>query len=351
MYQGKRLGSKHTVLPMPIARHDHCIIMTIVQEITAFFHTALGIHPGAQLKLAVTLLIIVLAEVGRRLVLRFLLRRATDNEAAYRWNRTSKYINFAIIFFLIGRVWIEGFQSLITYLGLLSAGLAIALQDVLKNFAGWLFILWRKPFDLGDRVQIGKDTGDVIDMRLFQFTLLEVGNWVDADQSTGRLIHIPNGRVFTESTANYYQGFNYTWSEVRVLVTFESNWRSAKVLLGDIASKHSAHLSEAAAARVREAARRYMIHYKHLTPIVYTSVQDSGVLLTVRYLCEPRRRRFTDQLIWEDTLGAIENAPDIDLAYQTTRFYVPEDRQKLRPARKALSKKKAASRQKKRTVR
>ena len=64
--------------------------------------------------------------------------------------------------------------------------LAIALQDPLTNLAGWLFILIRRPFRVGDRIQVGANTGDVVDIRPFRFLMLEVGNWVHADQGTGR---------------------------------------------------------------------------------------------------------------------------------------------------------------------
>ena len=67
--------------------------------------------------------------------------------------------------------------------------------------------------------------------RIFMFTLMEIGNWVDADQSTGRVIHIPNGKVFKEVLANYSKGFQYIWNEIPVLVTFESNWKKAKEIL------------------------------------------------------------------------------------------------------------------------
>jgi small-conductance mechanosensitive channel len=72
---------------------------------------------------------------------------------------------------------------------------------------------------------------------------------------------------------------------------------------------------------VREAAKKVMIFYSKLTPIVYTSVKDSGVLLTLRYLCDPRRRRTTAQGIWEDILDKFAECPDIDFAYPTQRFY------------------------------
>src|SRR5207244_2876538 len=79
-----------------------------------------------------------------------------------------------------------------------------------------------------DRVQIGPHAGDVIDLGLFQFTLNEIGAWVQADQSSGRIIHVPNGKVFTDPVANYNKGFRYIWNEVPVVVTFESDWKKAK---------------------------------------------------------------------------------------------------------------------------
>jgi small-conductance mechanosensitive channel len=199
--------------------------------------------------------------------------------------------------------------------------LAIALQGPLTDLAGWLFILSRRPFEVGDRIEIGKYAGDVVDIRIFQFTLLEIGNWVDADQSTGRVLHVPNRNVFSETLANYNKGFEYIWHEIPVLITFESNWEKAKAILTEITNRDAAHLSEDAAERVRQAAHRLMIMYSKLTPIVYTRVEASGVLLTIRYLCDPRRRRSTEQALWEDILRAFAEHPDIEFAYPTQRFY------------------------------
>ncbi|MDH3673871.1 MAG: mechanosensitive ion channel family protein, partial [Anaerolineae bacterium] len=92
-------------------------------------------------------------------------------------------------------------------------------------------------------------------------------------------------------------------------------------ILENIASRDAAHLSPDAAERVRRAARRFLIYYPKLTPIVYTRVETSGVLLTLRYLCEPRRRRSTEQAIWEDILKAFAQHPDIEFAYPTQRFF------------------------------
>jgi len=221
----------------------------------------------------------------------------------------------------VGREWFTGIQSIATIVGLISAGLAIALQDIIKSIAGWVFILWRKPFSVGDRIQVGNHAGDVIDIRIFQFSLMEIGNWVDAEQSTGRVIHIPNSAVWSETVANYSGGFEYIWNEIPILVTFESNWVKAKNIILEITEKHAVQVGGEAEKRIKEASKRYMIFYSTLTPTVYTSVRNSGILLTIRYLIEPRKRRATEQLIWEDVLRSFAECDDIDFAYPTQRFF------------------------------
>ncbi len=290
-------------------------------NIIEWLRKTLGLRPELQAKLIASIVTVLVLLLIRKILLFFTFRRTEDVKIQYRWRKISSYITFGIGVFLIGRLWFEGFQILSTYLGLLSAGLAIALQDPVVNLAGWAFILWRRPFEVGDRIQIGEYRGDVIDQRIFVFTLMEIGNWVDAEQSTGRVIHVPNGKVFKEVLANYSKGFQYIWNEIPVLVTFESNWKKAKGILLSIAFKHAEHLGKAAEQKVKKAARKFMIFYTKLSPTVYTSVKDSGVLLTIRYLCEPRRRRTSEQEIWENILEVFSQCDDIDFAYPTQRFY------------------------------
>ena len=271
-------------------------------------------------KIFYTILAIVVFWLIRRISLIVLLR-GRDVQVQYRIRKSVAYITYPLAFLVIGRIWFAGFQAVSTYLGLLSAGLAIALQTPLVNLAGWAFILWRQPFKVGDRVQLGDHRGDVIDQRIFMFSLMEIGNWVDSDQSTGRVIHIPNGKIFNEVLANYSQGFQYIWNEIPVLVTFESDWRKAKQILDEIAHQHGDSLSDSAARRLREAAKKFMIFYKKLTPVVYTTVKDCGVMLTIRYLCDPRKRRGSEEELWENILDAFAVHDDIDFAYPTQRFY------------------------------
>ena len=79
---------------------------------------------------------------------------------------------------LIVVLWLEGFHDLATFLALLSAGIAIALRDLISNVAGWFFIIWVRPITVGDRIELGSNKGDVIDISIFHITLMEIGNWV-----------------------------------------------------------------------------------------------------------------------------------------------------------------------------
>lgn len=292
-----------------------------MREIADVIQNVTGINTDYQLKIVLSLSIIAFFWLFRVLVVRAVWRKTENVVSRYFWRKTLTYTTVFIAIILIASIWLKGFRSLGTFLGLFSAGIAIALKDLLINISGWVFIILRRPFTARDRIQIGDVSGDVIDIRLFQFSLLEIGNWVEADQSTGRIVHIPNGRIFTDNLANYTQGFRFIWHEVPVLITFESNWKKAKELLLKIANDHTLHLSKDAEKRIKEASKKFMIFYNKLSPIIYTGVKDYGVLLTIRYLCAPQRRRSSEESIWEDILSEFGKCDTIDFAYPTQRFY------------------------------
>ncbi len=280
-----------------------------------------GLSPEVQTKLIESIFAILIILLIQRIIRRFIIIRLQDIKVRYQWQKISLYLAVFLIVVYLLNTWLQIFGSVATFLGLISAGIAIALKDPLVNMVGWAFILIRQPFKVGDRIQIGKNAGDVIDIRLFQFSINEVGNWVDAEQSTGRIVHIPNGIVFIEPQANYTAGFQYIWNEMPVLITFESDWQKTKKILTDIVNHHGVLLSKEAEKQIKEAAKKFLIFYTKLTPIVYTSVKDSGIMLTLRYMCNPRERRTTEEKIWEHILTEFAKHKDIDFAYPTQRFY------------------------------
>lgn len=292
--------------------------MTTINEIIAF---ALSDRTELLRRFILTILIIVFIYYLRKYISKKIDKKIEDISKNFRYNKVLNYISYGLGFVLIFPLWFHGLQGFMTFFGLFSAGLAIALRDMVANIVGRLYLIIRRPYIIGDRVEIGDVKGDVIDIRLFETSLMEIGNWVDSDQSTGRIVFVPNGHALNRNISNYTQGFEFIWSEIRILLTFESDWRKAKKALQEIANIKARKINREAREKIVNSAKK---EYKKLTPIVYTNVKASGVELTIRYLCEPRKRRSTNEDFWEEIMGFIENNDDVDLAYPTYRIYTQD---------------------------
>jgi small-conductance mechanosensitive channel len=292
-----------------------------MNSISGWLEEYWNLDPIIQRKILVSLVVLVVLWLLRVIINKIIFQNVTDLRGRYFWKNITRNTHYVLIIIIISAIWAEVVGSLATFFGFVTAGFAIALQDPIVNLAGWLFIIIRRPFEIGDRIQIGQFSGDVIDIRFFQFTINEIGNWVQADQSTGRIVHIPNGQVFKVAQANFNQGFGPIWNEIGVMVTFESNWQKAKKIMEEILDRHAINLTKDAKDKLLEASKKFMIIYSSLTPIVYTSVKDSGVMLTMRYMVDPKKRRITENDIWEEVLKMFADHDDIDFAYPTRRIY------------------------------
>ncbi len=271
-------------------------------------------------EIGLTAAVLLGAWLIRRVGRLFIAGTVESRVVQYRWGKTIAYLTLALTTVFIIAIWVDGLSQIGTFLGLVSAGVAIALKDLLVDVAGWLVLITKPPFEVGDRIQIGPHSGDVVDTSILHFHLLEIGNWVDSDQSTGRLIRIPNSKILTDPIANYTSEFPFLWHEIPVVFTFESNWRRAKTLLLEMVTEASAETSDRAAESLRKRPSRMLISYGTVTATVYTSVLDHGVCLSMRFLTDPRRRRQFDQALWERVLDLVSNEPDIQFAYPTQRF-------------------------------
>jgi small-conductance mechanosensitive channel len=281
--------------------------------------------PDQMARVLISLVIFLVLWLLRRVSCSIARKKISDLARFHHWRRIINYVFWVLVIILIGSEWVAGFESMATFFGFIGAGLILVLKDGIANIAGWLFIVVRKPFEVGNRIEVEGMRGDVIDIRLFQFSMIEIANWVDADQSTGRIIHVPNSKALSHPICNYETGFEYVWHEIPVLITFESDWDKAKRILSGIAHEKAQSLSKGAEEQIRRAAMKYFIYFDRLTPIVYTTVKESGVMLTIRYIVKPRRRRNSEQDIWEAILTAFATEDDVFLAYPTTRYYVPGD--------------------------
>jgi small-conductance mechanosensitive channel len=282
---------------------------------------SLGISRSTLDNILLSLGFVVALIVLRLVFLRWFRTQFEDPDQQFRAKKVTNTVWALTTAISLAFIWIDAFDSLATYLGLVSAGVAVALGDLLKNLAAYFYILTRHPMRIGDRIEIRRIRGDVLDIRLFRFTVMELGNWVDADQSTGRLVHIPNGALFVDALLNYTEGFTHIWDELTISVTFESDWERAEQIMTEAIDEYGPKVEADARVRIRETARDYQIKVGKLTPITYLSVAESGVVITARYLVEARQRRTINSAMWRGILARVDADPSVSFAYPTVRTY------------------------------
>lgn len=265
------------------------------------------------LNVFLTLITLSMISVIKWYTIHLIKKKKTDPMKLFMAKKVANSVYIALVFIALLIVWYDSSQYIVAFIGLFSAGMAIAMKDLLLNVIGGAYILGASPFKVGDRIEIAGQMGDVIDVRLMQFTMLEIGNRILGEQSTGRIIHVPNMQIFNFPLANYEKGFKFIWNEVVVPIDRTSNWELAKEMIYKLLEEQTQEVIQAAQEQIDEAGRKYLIYYNNLTPIIYTELKGNNVMLTIRYLCEPRKARISEHLLWESLLKAFANNEEVKL--------------------------------------
>lgn len=244
-------------------------------------------------------------------------RRITDAKTRYSFRKA--VFLFLIIFVLIIwlRIWVPNPQTLLVAYGVVAAGLAVALQDVVKNLAGSIMIFMSGMFQVGNRIEINGTQGDVIDIGIFNTTLLEIRGWMTADQATGRITTIPNGVVLSKPVQNFTRHHEFLWDEISIVVTGESDWGEAMRIMGEIAEEHTADYMDEANRSLTRLERYYYVEGRVLDPDVYIEPSTNGYSLILRYVVSARKRRSTNSNIWGHILRVFDEHDKIFVAPTT----------------------------------
>jgi small-conductance mechanosensitive channel len=271
-------------------------------------------------QIALSVAAVVILTLIAYFLIRLINKRVEDFNTRHKSRKAIIYAATTAILIILVAIWFRKLQQFGVAIGIFTAAIALALSNAILCFVGWIYILMRRPFDIGDRIEVEGTKGDVIDIRIFHTILLEVGNWSGGEQSTGRMLYIPNSVAFTKNIFNYTLGFPFIWNEINVTITFESNWQKAKDILLKHGTAESEKMHDKVSRLIKKMVRSYPIYFRHLTPIVYTKITESGVTLELRYLTNVRERRGTETKISEAILRDFNKQPDVDFAYPTKRI-------------------------------
>jgi small-conductance mechanosensitive channel len=242
--------------------------------------------------------IVVLAAVAVVAVLggRIAASRGRDEFAAFYYRHLAQYAAVLAGVVALIVVWRSAIGHLALFGGLLAAGLAFAMQEVIGSIAGWFNIVSGGIYRVGDRVEIAGVKGDVIDITLLRTKVLEMGSalpeepsWVGGRQSTGRIVSISNKATFEQPTYNYSSFFEYVWEELRVPVPYSADWKRAERIVCEEAERVSD--SEGARRAMEQMRRQFPIPPHEVDPKVYVTLTDNWVELAARFVIPVRQSR------------------------------------------------------------
>ncbi|MEP7060129.1 MAG: mechanosensitive ion channel domain-containing protein [Actinomycetota bacterium] len=270
------------------------------------------------LTLALLVLLLLLSSLTRGLLR--LIWREHPNERARFWGRQGISLTVALVFILgVVSIWFNDPTRLATALGLVSAGLAFALQKVVTSVAGYFVILRGKTFNVGDRITMGGVRGDVIALSFIQTTIMEMGQppsvqsadpavWVRSRQYTGRIVTVSNDKIFDEPVYNYTRDFPYIWEEMPIPITYAADRGAVERILLDCAARHTVAIREMGEEALSVMQRRYGMRIEDFTPKVFYRITDNWLELTVRFMVRDHGIRDLKDAMARDILDAFDAA-------------------------------------------
>ena len=282
----------------------------------------LGVNAANGQKLLLTLVLIVIVWLLQR-VFKSIARKAIRGRRHERilfWTRQGINLATAMILLLgLLSIWFDDPTRLATGVGLVTAGLAFALQKVVTSVAGYFVILRGNTFNVGDRISMGGVRGDVIALNFIQTTIMEMGQppsvqtaepavWVKSRQYTGRVVTVTNDKIFDEPVYNYTRDFPYLWEEINIPITYTDQRDRAEQILLECAERYTVQISEMSQEALQAMRKRYFVQMTDLSPKVYYRITDNWLELSVRFVVKEHGIRDMKDVMSRDILKAFDQA-------------------------------------------
>ena len=259
--------------------------------------------------LLTTLAILLVANIIKRILTRLLLIKK-DNKTEYRQKRIINFLVTTLTILLLIVIWMPYIKNILTFISFISAAMTIALREFIYNLFSGIYIRVRKPFSVEDRIEIDETRGDVININMLNFEILEVSEKDHYNgQSTGIIVTIPNSMIFTKPLKNFNKIFKYIWNEMTIKIPLEENVSEAKRVIYKIVNNNEIvnKIPTKMQKQIDNLSPNYRIYYNKYEPIIYTKVDGDVIELTVRYLIHPKKVRYVESTIWEQILKANAN--------------------------------------------
>ena len=275
-------------------------MLKILEEFSEYVGRDTGINKEYIHLTILTILAVLFFDLIKLATRKIYSQLPVSDKKKYFRNRKIKISLTIICWLVVILIWKEQIKSLITLISFVSAAVTIALREIIFNFFAGIYINAKKIFEIEDRIEIKGIKGDVITMHSLGFEMLEIADGNEYEQSTGKIVHIPNSAVFSNPTKNFTKAFKYIWDEIKINIELDSDVEETKSYIYNILKNIEIlkEIPEKMENQVDDVTVQYRIYYNKLEPIIYTRIDESHIELSLRYLVHPKKIRIVQNEIY-----------------------------------------------------
>jgi small-conductance mechanosensitive channel len=253
-----------------------------------------------------------------QLIKHYVISRLPSRVSRYNLRRVLSLLTLLVAIFIVISVLFVNWYTAFLSLGLISLILGFALQTPITSLIGWVYILVRTPYRVGDRIKIGDATGDVIDVSYLDTTLWEFGGeYLSSDHPSGRLIKFPNSNVLNEAVYNYsWPLFPYIWNEIKFSIAYESDLNFVATTMQEVASEEiGTEMLERVKVFKRLLSRTPVneLDVKEAPVILFRTNPNTWIDAIVRYLVHPKQSGRVKTNMTKKMLERLNERPDLVL--------------------------------------
>ncbi|XMO87430.1 mechanosensitive ion channel family protein [Algibacter sp. AS12] len=244
--------------------------------------------------------------LGVQLVRRYLKKHISNTVIRYKAQKAIEIIGYGLLIFLTITYFSGSIKDFTIIIGLFTAGLAFTLQELILSIAGSIYIFLVKVYKPGDRIEINGIKGDVIDVDSIYTTMMEIGQWVESDNYSGRIVKLSNAFVFKGPIYNYSQDFPFIWDQFNLPIRYGSDMELAKSIVINIASETLSEYTKASKSQWEAVVNKYYIEDAIVEPTLAIRLTDNWVEFNLRYIVDYKKRRLTRHLLHDEIRKAFE---------------------------------------------
>ena len=242
-------------------------------------------------------LLIFILIVGLR---RLLKKRLKNNEVKYKSQKAIEIVGYVLILLITISYFSGSVKDFGLTIGLLTAAIAITLQEIILSVAGFFYIFLLKVYKPGDRIEINGIKGDVIDIDSVCTTMMEIGAWVSSDNYSGRIVKLSNAFVFKGPVYNYSRDFPFVWDEFNLPIKYGSDIELAKSIVIAVAQEKLSEYINGSIIEWKNVVEKYYIEDAQVDSTLAITLTDNWIQFNLRYIVDYQKRRHTKNLLNEE---------------------------------------------------